>query len=183
MIIISHDALAIHDRDLLAAAERYKLHRLIQIAEDHIGESLTPSNVIATLNLAAELKSERLDVCCSEFIATHQNDVLATNTLCHLHPDALRDLIGKSILPASSLLLSGAAPNSKSSTTSLAAADGANVDTAATNTVVNEGSEEFKNDGAGVIKEVMTEAGEKPKVDKDFIPAARGLPNTEIVSP
>ena len=66
--------------------------------------------------MAADIKSNRLDVCCTEFIANHQNDVLATNSLCNLHPEALKDLIAKSILPASSLLLAGAAPMQKQNT-------------------------------------------------------------------
>lgn len=172
--VISHHALAIHDRELLAAAVCFQLPRLVQLTEDHIGETLTPNNVIETLNLAADLKSERLDFCCSEFIAAHQSDVLATNTLCRLHPDALRDLISKSILPASSLLLASGAPNTKSTATSLAAADGTSAVTAAIEAGMNDVSEEVKNDGVDCLKEMMS---------KDFIPAARGIANTEILSP
>ena len=171
--LFSDDALAIHDRELLAAAVYFQLPKLIKISEDHIGETLTPNNVIGTLNLAADLKSERLDFCCSEFIAAHQSDVLATNTLCRLHPDALRDLIGKSILPASSLLLASAAPNTKSTATSLAAADGASAVTAAVQADINDLSEEVKSDGVGCDK----------KMSKDFIPAARDIAITQILSP
>jgi hypothetical protein len=100
--------MAVQDRGLLKAAVRFKLPRLIQMCEDHIGETLTPANVVDTLNLASDLRSERLDVCCSEFISAHQNEVLAMKTLGNLHPEALKDLIAKSILPASSVLLAGA---------------------------------------------------------------------------
>lgn len=99
--------MAVQDRGLLKAAVRFKLPRLIQACEDHIGETLTPANVVDTLNLASDLKSERLDVCCSEFISAHQNEVLAMKTLGNLHPVALKDLIAKSMLPASFVLLAG----------------------------------------------------------------------------
>lgn len=99
--------MAVQDRGLLKAAVRFKLPRLIQVCEDHIGETLTPANVVDTLNLASDLKSERLDVCCSEFISAHQNEVLAMKTLGNLHPVALKDLIAKSMLPASFVLLAG----------------------------------------------------------------------------
>jgi hypothetical protein len=106
--------MAVQDRGLLKAAVRFKLPRLIQMCEDHIGETLTPSNVVDTLNLASDLRSERLDVCCSEFISAHQNEVLAMKTLGNLHPEALKDLIAKSILPASSVSLAGATITSPS---------------------------------------------------------------------
>ena len=119
------------------------------MCEDHIGETLTPSNVVETLNLACELKSERLDVCCSEFISAHQEDVQASKTLCDLHPDALKDLIAKSILPASTILLASgtknAGPLSK-----------------------DEECEEVKDNGIAVDESQAS----KLKVGEDYIPEA-----------
>ena len=87
--------MAVQDRGLLKAAVRFKLPRLIQMCEDHIGETLTPANVVDTLNLASDLRSERLDVCCSEFISAHQNEVLAMKTLGMV---VLVNLIGLAVL-------------------------------------------------------------------------------------
>jgi hypothetical protein len=103
----SENVLAVESRGLLAAAGRLELLRLFQICENYIGETLNPGNVVEALNTAAEVKSERLNTCCVEFISTHQSDVQATKTLGNLDSDALKDLIAKSILPATSVLLGG----------------------------------------------------------------------------
>lgn len=119
------------------------------MCEDHIGETLTPGNVVETLNLACEMKSERLDVCCSEFISAHQEDVQASKTLCDLHPDALKDLIAKSILPASTILLASGTRNA-----GLVAKD--------------EEPEEVKDNGVAVEESLAS----KLKVGEDHIPEA-----------
>ena len=174
-------------------AIRFKLPRLIQICEDHIGETLTPDNVIDTLNFAADLKSERLDVCCSEFIAANQNSVLATRTLCNLRPEALKDLIAKSILPASSLLLAGAVksdvvPPSEGAEASSEAAIAAAACAACGGGVAaaNEAFEEVKDDGKDKIVEKVSsladKVAEKLKTSADFIPAAGGIAKSEVVA-
>ena len=148
--------MALQDRGLLKAAVRFKLPRLIRMCEDHIGETLTPANVVDTLNLASDLRSERLDVCCSEFLSAHQNEVLAMKTLCNLHPEALKDLIAKSILPASSVLLA--------SVTTIALSE--------------ESSGEKKNQLLEETKDVISAnnaselSEQKLMIDADFIPAA-----------
>lgn len=126
------------------------------MSEDHIGETLTPSNVVATLNLACEIKSERLDICCSEFISAHQEDVQASKTLCDLHPDALKDLIAKSILPASTILLASGAKK-------------------ATPVVKDQDSEELKDSEIAIDDSQAV----KPKVGENHIPETvtkEGLP-------
>ena len=89
---------------LLVGAVRLQIPRLIQICEDYIGETLTPEKVATVLNLAVEVKSERLDSCCSDFIAAHVNNVMATQTLSNLRPQALKNLITRSVIPATALL-------------------------------------------------------------------------------
>ena len=95
---------------LLAGAVRLQITRLIQVCEDYIGETLTPEKVANVLNLAVEVKSERLDSCCSDFIASHINNVMATKTLSNLRPQALKNLITRSVIPASALLLPPTSP-------------------------------------------------------------------------
>jgi hypothetical protein len=56
------------------------------------------------LNLAVEIKSVRLESCCSDFIAGHINNVLATKTLINLKPQALKNLITRSAIPSPLLL-------------------------------------------------------------------------------
>jgi hypothetical protein len=64
-----------------------------------LGATLTTENVVDVLNLAAEGGSERLEVCCSEFIGQHVQDVIAGKTLSRLRPETLRKLLEQSILP------------------------------------------------------------------------------------
>lgn len=99
----SYTMLATKGLTLLKAASHFELPKLVQICEDYIGESLTPEIVVTAFNLASELKLDRLTSCCSEFIATHLNNILATKTLQNLHPDALKGLIARSVIPAQSL--------------------------------------------------------------------------------
>ena len=89
---------------LLISAVKLNIPRLVQICEDYIGQTLTPEKVAEVLNLAVDVKSERLDSCCSDFIAAHVNNVMATKTLNNLRPQALKNLITRSVIPASSLL-------------------------------------------------------------------------------
>lgn len=110
----SETDLAQYSCSLLAGAARLQIPRLIQVCEDYIGETLTPEKVAKVLNLAVEVKSERLDICCSDFIASHINNVMATKTLSNLHPQALKNLITRSVIPASALLLP---PNSPQEST------------------------------------------------------------------
>jgi hypothetical protein len=153
--------MAVQDRGLLKAAVRFKLSRLIQMCEDHIGETLTPANVVDTLNLASDLRSERLDVCCSEFLSAHQNEVLATKTLGNLHPEALKDLIAKSILPASSVLLAGA--------TVMIPSEGSNEEKK------NPPLEEMKDVESAINESELLEG--KLMTDADYIPLA--MPDVE----
>jgi hypothetical protein len=99
----SNTMLATRGLSLLKAASHFELPKLIQICEDYIGESLTPKVVVAAFNHASELKLDRLSICCSEFIAVHLNNILATKTLQDLHPDALKELIARSVIPTHSL--------------------------------------------------------------------------------
>lgn len=90
---------------LVALASKLKIPRLINICEDYIGETLTPDRVAAVLNLAVDIQSDRLERCCSDFIAAHINNVLAANTLRELKPQALKNLITRSVIPTSALLV------------------------------------------------------------------------------
>jgi len=99
----SNTMLATRGLSLLKAAAHFELPKLIQICEDYIGESLTPIVVVAVFNVASESKLDRLSNCCSEFIAVHLNNILATKTLQDLHPDALKELIARSVIPTHSL--------------------------------------------------------------------------------
>jgi hypothetical protein len=167
--------MAVQDRGLLKAAVRFKLPRLIQMCEDHIGETLTPSNVVDTLNLASDLRSERLDVCCSEFISAHQNEVLAMKTLGNLHPEALKDLIAKSILPASSVLSAGATITSPSErlieeAKSILPASSVSLADA----TITSPSERL----IGVLKNHRLEGEGKLTTGADYIPVAK--PNVEV---
>jgi hypothetical protein len=90
---------------LLVLASKLKIPRLITICEDYIGETLTPDRVAAVLNLAVDIQSDRLERCCSDFIAAHINNVLAANTLRELKPQALKNLITRSVIPTSALLV------------------------------------------------------------------------------
>lgn len=89
---------------LLVVACKFEIPRLITICENYIGETLTPDRVAAMLNLAVEIKSVRLESCCSDFIAGHINNVLATKTLINLKPQALKNLITRSAIPTPLLL-------------------------------------------------------------------------------
>lgn len=89
---------------LLVVACKFEIPRLITICENYIGETLTPDRVAAMLNLAVEIKSIRLESCCSDFIAGHINNVLATKTLINLKPQALKNLITRSAIPTPLLL-------------------------------------------------------------------------------
>jgi hypothetical protein len=62
----------------------------VQIAEDYVGESLTPSTVVAALTLAADLKLERLKACCCDFVAQHAQAVRASHTLHALSAATLK---------------------------------------------------------------------------------------------
>lgn len=96
--------MSIHSKSLLSAAHRFKLPRLIQICEDYVGETLTAETVVDTLNMATELKLSRLHKCCSEFISTHETDIVATGTLKNLQTNALKDLVVSGILPKSTMI-------------------------------------------------------------------------------
>jgi hypothetical protein len=89
---------------LLVLACKLEIPRLVTICENYIGETLTPDRVAAMLNLAVEIKSVRLESCCSDFIAGHINNVLATKTLINLKPQALKNLITRSAIPTPLLL-------------------------------------------------------------------------------
>ena len=101
----SNDVLAKSSDLLLVLASKLKIPRLITICEDYIGETLTPDRVAAVLNLAVDIQSDRLERCCSDFIAAHINNVLAANTLRELKPQALKNLITRSVIPTSALLV------------------------------------------------------------------------------
>lgn len=101
----SNDVLAKSSDLLLVLASKLKIPRLITICEDYIGETLTPDRVAAVLNLAVDVQSDRLERCCSDFIAAHINNVLAANTLRELKPQALKNLITRSVIPTSALLV------------------------------------------------------------------------------
>lgn len=89
---------------LLVVASKLEIPRLVTICENYIGETLTPDRVAAMLNLAVEIQSTRLESCCSDFIAAHINNVLATKTLINLKPQALKNLITRSAIPTPLLL-------------------------------------------------------------------------------
>lgn len=102
--------LAAFSCSILVVAVQLKIPKLVTICEDYIGETLTPDKVAGILNLAVDVQSERLDSCCSDFIAAHVNNVMATKTLKNLRPQALKNLITRSVIPASSLLVPGPSP-------------------------------------------------------------------------
>lgn len=66
---LDDELLSISSHELLKAATRWKIERLEQLTEDYIGETLSPHNVVAALSLAIDLKKDRLEACCSEFIS------------------------------------------------------------------------------------------------------------------
>jgi hypothetical protein len=144
----------VHSRPLLYAAHRFKLPRLIQICEDYVGETLTAENVIDILNTATELKSDRLHTCCSEFISTHETDVIATKTFKNLQTDALSDLVVSGILPISAMISSGPRKHQLE-------------------------DEEMKD--AMVDSKSADTNGEKSKADGDFIPDAGGNRKEQVV--
>ena len=67
-----------------------QVERLVQIAEDYVGESLTPTTVVAALTLAAGLKLERLKTCCFDFVAQHAQAVRASHTMSALPAATLK---------------------------------------------------------------------------------------------
>ena len=66
---LDDELLAVSSHELLKAAARWKIERLEHLTEDYIGETLSPHNVVAALSLAIDLKKDRLEACCSEFIS------------------------------------------------------------------------------------------------------------------
>lgn len=151
------EALLRHSKVLFIAANRFNLTRLIHICEDYIGETLTPATVADALNLG--LKSERLNKCCAEFIAANQQSVLASKTLNKIDPDILKDLIARTILPASSLL-SFPSP-AKVITKDIATPD-----------IKGEKTEKAFDKGEMVEEDVRKEEKSTPS---DFIPGGRGI--------
>ena len=73
---LDDELLAISSHDLLKAAARWKIERLEQLTEDYIGETLSPHNVVAALSLAIDLKKDRLEACCSEFISQVRTHII-----------------------------------------------------------------------------------------------------------
>ena len=90
---------------------------LIERCENFLGETLTTDNVVDVLNMASESGSSRLEICCSEFIGRHVQDILAKKSLERLRPETLRKLLEQSILPGSLVaqagVSAGAAPGEK----------------------------------------------------------------------
>jgi hypothetical protein len=102
---------------LLKAAAYYQVPELIERCENFLGETLTTDNVVDVLNMASENGSSRLEICCSEFIGRHVQDILAKKSLERLRPETLRKLLEQSILPGSLVaqagVSAGAAPGEK----------------------------------------------------------------------
>jgi hypothetical protein len=90
--------LATTSRPLLAAAVRFQVPRLGYLCENFIGNTLNLKTVVDTLNWSTDLKLIRLNKCCSDFIAANVNNVMATNTLHKLQPEALKDLIFERVI-------------------------------------------------------------------------------------
>jgi hypothetical protein len=152
-----------HSEPLLYAAHRFKLHRLIQICEDYVGETLTAEKVINILNMATELKLDRLHTRCSEFISTHERDVIATKTLKNLQADALKDLVVSGILPVSAMIY-----RTEKDIVSAAAKT-----SAPPKPPKHQLKEDEEMKDAIVDSEGTDTNGEKLKTDHDFIPDAR----------
>jgi hypothetical protein len=174
--IFSDEVLSVHSRPLLSAAHRFKIPRLLQICEDYVGESLIPENVIDILNMATELKLDRLHTCCADFISTHETDVTVTKTFKNLRTDALKDLIVSGILPMSAMMC-------KIEKESLSQ-EGDNLSSATKTAAPSELHEEFEDEE---MKDAMLDTKsaatkrEGVKTDGDFIPDAGGDRKEQVV--
>jgi hypothetical protein len=174
--IFSDEVLSVHSGPLLYAAHRFKLPRLIQICEDYVGETLLPENVIDILNMATELKLDRLYTCCAEFIATHETDVIATKTFKNLHTDALKDLVVSGILPMSAMMCKTEKESLSQERDFLSSA----IKTAAPSKL-RQGLEDEEMKDSMLDTKSAAINGEKLKADGDFIPNAGGDRKKQVV--